>query len=81
MAQRRLEDKQPKEKTSTNCLVKEQEKVHQGADVGAVIMKTGVPGQEGAKGNVVEMYIEDINKAAFAAAALEKIYAHESLTF
>nr|GEW99680.1 zinc finger, CCHC-type [Tanacetum cinerariifolium] len=40
---------QPEEKTSTNSLVKEQEKVHHGADVGAVIMKTGVPGQEGAK--------------------------------
>ncbi|GJZ68403.1 hypothetical protein Tco_0631643, partial [Tanacetum coccineum] len=29
-----------------------QEKVHHGADVGAVIMKTGVPGQEGAKATV-----------------------------
>ncbi|GKE36967.1 hypothetical protein Tco_1460372, partial [Tanacetum coccineum] len=29
VAQRRLEDKQPKEKTNTNCLVKEQEKEYQ----------------------------------------------------
>ncbi|GKC08198.1 hypothetical protein Tco_0999808, partial [Tanacetum coccineum] len=81
VAQRRLEDKQPEENTSTNCLVKEQEKVHHGADVGAVIMKTGVPGQEGAKGNVVKMYREDNKEAAFAVAVVDKIYAHESLTF
>ncbi|GKA92908.1 hypothetical protein Tco_0814833 [Tanacetum coccineum] len=30
VAQRRLEDKQPEEKTNTDCLVKEQEKVHLG---------------------------------------------------
>ncbi|GJZ00342.1 hypothetical protein Tco_0517771 [Tanacetum coccineum] len=28
VAERRLEDKQPEEKTNTDCLVKEQEKVH-----------------------------------------------------
>ncbi|GJU65370.1 hypothetical protein Tco_1247205, partial [Tanacetum coccineum] len=50
-------------------------------DVGAVIMKTRVPGQEGAKGNAAERYIEDSNKAAFTVAAVEKIYAPESLTF
>nr|GEV11931.1 zinc finger, CCHC-type [Tanacetum cinerariifolium] len=48
VAQRRLEDKQPQEKTSTDCLVKEQEKVHIGIKVGANIMVTGLPGQEGA---------------------------------
>ncbi|GJT80019.1 hypothetical protein Tco_1054361 [Tanacetum coccineum] len=79
VAQTRLEDKQPEEKT--DCLVKEQEKVHHGTNVGAVIMKTGVPGQEGAKGNVAEGYREDNKEAAFAVAAVDKIYAHESLTF
>ncbi|GJV77975.1 retrotransposon protein, putative, ty1-copia subclass [Tanacetum coccineum] len=50
VAQRRLEDKQPEEKTNTDCLVKEQEKVHLGIKVGANITVTGVPGQEGAEG-------------------------------
>ncbi|GJR95715.1 hypothetical protein Tco_0267889 [Tanacetum coccineum] len=54
VGQRRLEDKQPKEKTNMNCLVKEQEKVHLGIKVGANIMVIGVPGQEGAEGNVAE---------------------------
>nr|GEU53548.1 zinc finger, CCHC-type [Tanacetum cinerariifolium] len=54
MAQRRLEDKQPEEKTNTNCLVKEQEKVHLGIQVGANITVTEVPGQEGAEGNVAK---------------------------
>ncbi|GKA35239.1 hypothetical protein Tco_0721730 [Tanacetum coccineum] len=54
VAQRRLEDKQPEEKTNTDCLVKEQEKVHLGIKVRANITVTGVPGQEGAEGNVVE---------------------------
>ncbi|GKC36799.1 hypothetical protein Tco_1049183 [Tanacetum coccineum] len=81
VAQRWLKDKQLEEKTSTDCLVKEQEKVHRGANVGADIMKTGVPGQEGAKGNAAERYIEDSNEAAFAVAVVVKIYAHESLTF
>nr|GEW23475.1 histone H3.2-like [Tanacetum cinerariifolium] len=35
----------------------------------------------GAKGNVVERYKEDSNESAFAVAVVEKIYAHESLTF
>ncbi|GKB91983.1 zinc finger, CCHC-type containing protein, partial [Tanacetum coccineum] len=47
VAQRRLKDKQLKEKTNTACLVKEQEKVHLGIKVRANIMVTGVPGQEG----------------------------------
>ncbi|GKC55801.1 zinc finger, CCHC-type containing protein [Tanacetum coccineum] len=53
----------------------------QGDHVGAVIMKTRVPGQEGAKGNAAERYIEDSNKAAFTVVAVAKIYAPESLTF
>ncbi|GJY91117.1 hypothetical protein Tco_0506313 [Tanacetum coccineum] len=49
-----FEDKQPEENTNTDCLVKEQEKVHLGIKVGANITVTGVPGQEGAEGNVAE---------------------------
>ncbi|GJV95247.1 hypothetical protein Tco_1546824 [Tanacetum coccineum] len=52
VAQRRLEDKQLEEKINTDCLIKEQEKVHLGIKVGANITVTGVPGQEGAEGNV-----------------------------
>ncbi|GJT31695.1 hypothetical protein Tco_0922114 [Tanacetum coccineum] len=52
--QRRLEDKQLEEKINTDCLVKEREKVHLGIKVGANITVTGVPGQEGAEGNVAE---------------------------
>ncbi|GJY85208.1 hypothetical protein Tco_0499234 [Tanacetum coccineum] len=48
VAQRQLEDKQLKEKTNTDCLVKEQENVHLDKKVGANIMVTGVLGQEGA---------------------------------
>ncbi|GJR14321.1 zinc finger, CCHC-type containing protein [Tanacetum coccineum] len=54
VAQRRFKDKQLEEKTNTDCLVKEQEKVHLSIKVGANIMVTGVPGQEGAEGNVAE---------------------------
>nr|GEW10269.1 zinc finger, CCHC-type [Tanacetum cinerariifolium] len=54
VAQRRLEDKQPEEKKNKNCLVKEHEKLHLGINVGANIMVTRVPGQEGAEGNVAE---------------------------
>ncbi|GJS31740.1 hypothetical protein Tco_0492360 [Tanacetum coccineum] len=54
VAQRWLEDKQLEEKTNTKCLVKEREKVHLGIKVGANITVTGVPGQEGAEGNVAE---------------------------
>ncbi|GKA60385.1 zinc finger, CCHC-type containing protein [Tanacetum coccineum] len=54
VAQRRLEDKQPEEKTHTDCLVKEQEKVHLGIKVGANITVIEVPGQEGAEGNFAE---------------------------
>ncbi|GKC91386.1 hypothetical protein Tco_1152035, partial [Tanacetum coccineum] len=42
------------EKTNTDCLVKEQEKVHLGIKMGANITVTGVPGQEGAESNVAE---------------------------
>ncbi|GJZ68079.1 reverse transcriptase domain-containing protein [Tanacetum coccineum] len=52
LAQRRLRDKQPEEKTNKDCVVKEQEKVHLGIKVGANITVTGVLGQEGAEGNV-----------------------------
>nr|GEU89003.1 retrovirus-related Pol polyprotein from transposon TNT 1-94 [Tanacetum cinerariifolium] len=54
VAQRRLEDKQLEEKTNTDCLVKEREKVHIGIKIGENIMVTGVPDQEGAEGNVAE---------------------------
>ncbi|GJZ89880.1 serine carboxypeptidase-like protein [Tanacetum coccineum] len=54
VAQRRLEDKQPEEKTNTDCLIKERKNVHLGIKVGANITVTGVPGQEGAEGNVAE---------------------------
>ncbi|GJW02172.1 hypothetical protein Tco_1561028 [Tanacetum coccineum] len=54
VTQRRLEDKQFKEKTNTDCLAKKHEKVHLGKKVGANIMITGVLGQEGAESNVAE---------------------------
>ncbi|GJY86231.1 retrovirus-related pol polyprotein from transposon TNT 1-94 [Tanacetum coccineum] len=54
VVQRQLEDKQPEEKTNTDCLVKEHKNVHLGIKVGANITVTGVPGQEGAEGNVVK---------------------------
>ncbi|GJZ62217.1 hypothetical protein Tco_0618354 [Tanacetum coccineum] len=54
VAQRRLGDKKLEEKTNMNCLVKEQEEVHLDIKVGANIMVFGVPGQEGAEGNVAE---------------------------
>ncbi|GKB58465.1 zinc finger, CCHC-type containing protein [Tanacetum coccineum] len=54
VAQRQLEDKQLEEKTNTDCLVNEQEKVHLGIKVAANITVTGVPGQEGAEGNVAK---------------------------
>ncbi|GKC51365.1 zinc finger, CCHC-type containing protein, partial [Tanacetum coccineum] len=47
-------DKQPKENTNTDCLVKKQENVHIGIKVGANITVTRVPGQEGAEGNLAE---------------------------
>ncbi|GJX01365.1 zinc finger, CCHC-type containing protein [Tanacetum coccineum] len=47
-----VQDKQLEEKTKMDCLVKEQEKVHLGIKVWANITVTGVPGQEGAEGNV-----------------------------
>nr|GEW31648.1 ribonuclease H-like domain-containing protein [Tanacetum cinerariifolium] len=54
VAQRWLEDKQLEVKTNMDCLVNEQEKekVHLGIKVGANIMVTRVPGQEGVEVNV-----------------------------
>nr|GEW07135.1 reverse transcriptase domain-containing protein [Tanacetum cinerariifolium] len=49
-AQRRLEDKQLEEKTNTDCLVNEHEKVHIDIKVGANITVTRVLDQEGAEG-------------------------------
>ncbi|GKA17742.1 hypothetical protein Tco_0697579 [Tanacetum coccineum] len=54
VAQRWLKDKQLKENTNTDCLVKEQKKVYLCIKVGANIMVTRVPGKECAEGNVVE---------------------------
>ncbi|GJV58236.1 RNA-directed DNA polymerase, eukaryota [Tanacetum coccineum] len=67
-------DKQPEEKTNTDCLVKEQEK-----DI-----RLGIHQQNGLvnmTSDTLAKYREDSNEAAFAVAAVEKIYAHESLTF
>nr|GEV85215.1 zinc finger, CCHC-type [Tanacetum cinerariifolium] len=55
-------------------------KVHHGLNVGAVIMKTRVPGQDGVEGNAAEKYRGDNNMAAFGVAAVIEEYAHESLT-
>ncbi|GJW04848.1 hypothetical protein Tco_1563704 [Tanacetum coccineum] len=151
VAQRRLEDKQPEEKTNTNCLVKEQKKEYQTGQkikmgnvldscnqrspssairfktpvemlgfFGWLAIKQGmlelvkvkciflgyrkcivgnkalevlqgdefeVEPQDGhtfevePHGNVNHVYREDSNEAAFVVVAVEKIYAHESLTF
>ncbi|GJV84016.1 hypothetical protein Tco_1523914 [Tanacetum coccineum] len=54
VTQTRLEDKQLEEKTNTTFLVNEQAEVHLGIKMGANIMVIGVPGQEGAEGNVAE---------------------------
>ncbi|GJV21346.1 protein kinase, ATP binding site-containing protein [Tanacetum coccineum] len=52
VTQRRLEDKQPEEKTNTDCLVKEREKVHLGIKVGAKITVTGVTLDQEGKGGL-----------------------------
>nr|GEX52897.1 retrovirus-related Pol polyprotein from transposon TNT 1-94 [Tanacetum cinerariifolium] len=54
VAQIRLKDTQLEEKTNTDCLVKDQKKVHLGIKVREYIMVTGVPGQESAEGNVAK---------------------------
>nr|GEX54075.1 zinc finger, CCHC-type [Tanacetum cinerariifolium] len=54
--------------------------VHHGLNVGAVIMKTRVPGQDGVEGNAAERYRGDNNMAALGVAAVIEEYAHESLT-
>nr|GEW29327.1 hypothetical protein [Tanacetum cinerariifolium] len=96
VAQRRLKDKQPEEKTNTDCLVKEQKKEYQ---TGWKI-KTGIQQQNGLidEANVTLFaklardreqhlacklfgYREDSNRVAFIVVAVEKIYAHESLNF
>ncbi|GJT01788.1 hypothetical protein Tco_0822957 [Tanacetum coccineum] len=131
VAQRRLEDKQPEEKTNTDCLVKEQEKEYQtgwktktgNSDLSKVFwaedttrstylvnrsplsvigfkkhrdmlgffgwlasIKQGMLEPVKVKciflgyhKSIVEK--DDSNEVAFAVAAVEKIYAHESLTF
>ncbi|GJU95649.1 hypothetical protein Tco_1320405 [Tanacetum coccineum] len=79
LAQRKLKVKQLKGKTNTDHLVNKQ--VHHGANVGGVIMKIGVPDQEGAEGNAAERYRGDINMDALGVAAVIEEYAHESLTF
>ncbi|GJV82423.1 hypothetical protein Tco_1522321 [Tanacetum coccineum] len=115
VAQRRLEDKQPEEKTNTDCLVKKQEKEYQtvwkiktgnvldscnqrnmGLNESGEYKKTFIGSGVGTgsmqvlhgfefKGATLSVetiqYREDNNEAAFAVAAVEKIYAHESLTF
>nr|GEW19679.1 zinc finger, CCHC-type [Tanacetum cinerariifolium] len=52
--QRPQVDKQLKEKTNTDCLVKEQKNVHLGIKTGAKIIVTVVLGQEGENGNVAK---------------------------
>ncbi|GJZ12991.1 hypothetical protein Tco_0548221 [Tanacetum coccineum] len=66
-------------KRQTRCLLNKQ--VHHGANVGAFIIKSGVPGQEGANGNAAERYRGDSNMAALRVAGVIKEFAHESLTF
>ncbi|GJU82235.1 hypothetical protein Tco_1284600 [Tanacetum coccineum] len=79
LAQRRLEDKQLEENTSTDFLVNE--RVHHDANVEAFIMKTGLHGQEGAEGNATEKYRGDSNMVALGVARVIEEYVHESLTF
>ncbi|GKD38105.1 hypothetical protein Tco_1258312, partial [Tanacetum coccineum] len=125
IAQRRLEDMQPEEKTNTDCLVKEQEKKYQtgwkiktgnvhdsynqslvcprnmgfneireykktligsGVGTGSIQVLQGdefeMEPQDGATLSMGTIqYREDSNESAFAVTAVEKIYAHESLTF
>nr|GEY81326.1 zinc finger, CCHC-type [Tanacetum cinerariifolium] len=134
VTQRQLKDKQPEEKTNTNCLVKEQEKEYQtgwkiktgnvldsrnqrlddvtskvvlyknmgfnesekykktfiGSGVGAGLQEVQTQdlidyllGRDKEQHLACELfgYREDSNEAAFAVAAVEKIYAHESFTF
>nr|GEZ12717.1 zinc finger, CCHC-type [Tanacetum cinerariifolium] len=57
------------------------DEVHHGANVGAVIIKTGVPGQEGIEGNAAEKCRGDNNTTALRVIAVIEEYAHESLTF
>ncbi|GJZ33397.1 zinc finger, CCHC-type containing protein [Tanacetum coccineum] len=77
VAQRQLEDKPPEEKTNTDCLVKEKEKEYQ---TGWKI-KTAPGDLEQHLACELFGYREDSNDATFEVAIVEKIYAHESLTF
>ncbi|GKB65093.1 hypothetical protein Tco_0921279 [Tanacetum coccineum] len=108
VAQRRLEDKQPEEKTNTDCLSTQQcmksgVAKHLGVtgiqQQNRLVNKTNVtllakevqtqdliyyhPARDREQHSAWELfsYREDSNEAAFAVAAVEKIYAHESLTF
>ncbi|GJX45869.1 hypothetical protein Tco_0262545 [Tanacetum coccineum] len=104
VAQRWLEDKQPEEKTNTDCLVKEQEKEYQtgwkiktgnvldscnqrnkGLNESGEFKKTFIGSSVGTGSMQVlhgfEFKRRTINGGSFAVAAVEKIYAHESLTF
>ncbi|GJS59220.1 hypothetical protein Tco_0654004 [Tanacetum coccineum] len=54
VGQRWSQDKQLEEKTNTDCLVKDQEKVHLDIKVGANSMVIGIPGQYDAEGNVAK---------------------------
>ncbi|GJV75723.1 hypothetical protein Tco_1507307 [Tanacetum coccineum] len=79
VAQRKFKVKQLEGKTNMDCLVNKQ--VHHGANVGAVIMKIGVLGQESAEGNAAERYRGDSNMATLGVTTVIKEYAHKSLTF
>nr|GEU41311.1 zinc finger, CCHC-type [Tanacetum cinerariifolium] len=101
VAQRRLKDKQPEEKTNTDCLVKEQDKEYQtGRKIKTdnfLILVMKASSQEVQTQDLIYYHLardmeqhlacelfgyrEDSNGATFAVAAVEKIYAHESLTF
>nr|GEX80514.1 zinc finger, CCHC-type [Tanacetum cinerariifolium] len=79
VAQRKLKVKQLEGKTNTEYLVNKE--VHHNANVEAVIIKTGVLGQESVEGNSAKKYRGDNNMAALGVIALIEEYAHESLTF
>nr|GEW78989.1 zinc finger, CCHC-type [Tanacetum cinerariifolium] len=95
VAQRRLEDKQPEEKTNTDCLRSTQQcmnsVVAKHLDVAGIQRQNGLVDEINvtlfAK-NLKRMSIKELvykkehsNEAAFAVAAVEKIYTHKSLTF
>ncbi|GJS69769.1 RNA-directed DNA polymerase, eukaryota, partial [Tanacetum coccineum] len=86
VAQRRLEDKQPEEKTTQtawNMGLNESEKTFIGSGVGTGSMQVlhGFEFKRATLSVETIQYREDSNEAAFTVATVEKIYAHESLTF